>query len=160
MNYWLIKSEAEMCSIEDLKHDKVTSWEEIRNYQARNYMRQMKKGDLLLFYHSMSKPTGVAGIAKVASDIHPDMSQFDTKSEYFDPKATDARPIWECVDVQFVEKFKDVVTLDKIKTDTQLDGMLVRAKGSRLSVQPVSKAHFEHICSLGRSSRQEPFGVS
>ncbi|MDB5188086.1 MAG: hypothetical protein JWO50_606 [Candidatus Kaiserbacteria bacterium] len=150
MNYWLIKSEAEMYSIDDLERDKIISWEEIRNYQARNYMRQMKTGDLLLFYHSMSNPTGVAGIAKVASPIHADQSQFDTASEYFDPKATSDSPIWECVDVQFVEKFAHTVSLESIKADALLDGMLVRARGSRLSVQPVSHAHFEHIVGLGQ----------
>ncbi len=146
MKHWLIKSEGDCYSIDHLKKDKRTAWEGIRNYQARNFMmRDMQIGDLLLFYHSISVPTGVYGVARVVSKAHPDASQFDKKDMHFDPKATPAKPIWFCVDVAFVEKFKQPVSLETIKKDPKLDGMVVRAKGSRLSVQPVSAKHFEYI---------------
>src|SRR4051812_40672289 len=112
MNYWLIKSEADCYSIDDLKHDKRTAWEGVRNYQARNFMMQdMKVGDLALFYHSSSEPTGVFGIAKVVNASHVDDSQFDPKDDHFDPKAKREKPIWYCVDVAFVEKFPNPVSL-------------------------------------------------
>jgi predicted RNA-binding protein with PUA-like domain len=150
MNYWLIKSEGNCYSIDDFKRDKKTAWEGIRNYQARNYMKSMEKGDLLLYYHSITKPMGVYGIAKVVGLAHPDESQFNKKDEMeYDPKATKDKPIWYCVDVGFVEKFKTPVTLEAMKKDAKLKGMVVLAKGSRLSVQPVSEKHFEHVRSLG-----------
>jgi predicted RNA-binding protein with PUA-like domain len=148
MNYWLIKSEGDCYSIDDFKREKKTPWEGIRNYQARNFMMSMKPGDLLLFYHSISKPTGVYGIAKVVGKAHPDESQFDKKDMHFDPKATKEKPIWQCVDVAFVEKFKNPVSLEAIKKDSKLGGMLVRTKASRLSVQPVSEKHFQYIRKL------------
>jgi predicted RNA-binding protein with PUA-like domain len=151
MNYWLIKSEGDCYSIDDFKKDRRTPWEGIRNYQARNYMtRDMKVGDLVLYYHSISEPTGVYGIAKVVSKAHPDESQFNKKDDMtFDSKATKEKPIWYCVDMAFVEKFKRPVSLVEIKKDPKLEGMVVRAKGSRLSVQPVSEKHFIHIRKLG-----------
>ena len=150
MNYWLIKSEGDTYSIDDLKRDKRTAWEGVRNYQARNFMtKDMNIGDLVLFYHSMSQPTGVYGIAKVASKAHPDNSQFNKKNkDTYDPKATKEKPIWYCVDMAFVEKFKNPVSLEAIKKDKALEGMLVRAKGSRLSIQPVSALHFKRIFKL------------
>ncbi|HZZ99706.1 MAG TPA: EVE domain-containing protein [Candidatus Paceibacterota bacterium] len=148
MNYWLIKSEGDCYSIDDFKRDKRTAWEGIRNYQARNFMiRDMKVGDLLLFYHSIVEP-GVYGLAKVVSKAHPDVSQFNKKDEHFEPKATKIKPLWYCVDVAFVKKFKHPVLLEAIKKDPKLDGMMVRAKGSRLSVQPVSEKHFKHILEM------------
>jgi predicted RNA-binding protein with PUA-like domain len=146
MNYWLLKSEGDCYSIDDLKRDKRTSWSGIRNYLARNFIRdQMQVGDLALFYHSSSKPTGVYGIAKIVSKPHPDETQFDAKDEHFDPKAIKDKPIWHCVDVAFVSKFKEPITLDQIKFDPKLTGMMVRERGSRLSVQPVSEKHFKYI---------------
>lgn len=149
MNYWLIKSEANCYSIDDLKRDKKISWEGIRNYQARNFMRdEMKQGDLVLFYHSLGtveQPSGIYGIAKVAGKPHPDMSQFDKKDEHYDPKAKEEAPIWACVDMAFVKKFKVPVSLGDIKRDRALEGMEVRRTGSRLSVMPVSEKHFKHI---------------
>ena len=149
MNYWLIKSEGSCYSIDDLKRDKKTSWTGIRNYQARNFMRDdMRVGDLVLFYHSIGTsehPSGVYGVAKVASKPHPDMTQFDKKDMHYEPKAKDSLPIWVCVDVKFVKKFKRPVTLGDIKRAHQLEGMEVRRAGSRLSVQPVSEKHFKYI---------------
>lgn len=144
--YWLMKSEGDCYSIDDLKRDKKTAWTEVRNYQARNFMRDdMQMGDLVLFYHSNSDPNGVYGIAKIASKAHADETAFDKKSEYYDPKATKENPIWVCVDVAFLKKFKEPVTLGELKADPKLKGMLVQEKASRLSVQPVSEAHFKHI---------------
>lgn len=147
MNYWLIKSEPESYSIDDLKRDKVTAWEGVRNYQARNYMREMKKGDLVLFYHSSTDPAGVSGIARVAQAAHPDMSQF-TQGDYFEPRATSESPVWECVDVAFVAKGKRIVALDMLRKEKMLGGMALLQRGSRLSVQPVTEAEFAHIRAL------------
>jgi predicted RNA-binding protein with PUA-like domain len=150
MKYWLIKSEADCYSIDDLKRDKSTPWEGIRNYQSRNFMmRDMQVGDQILFYHSSSEPTAVVGIACVSKVAHADETQFDKKSEYYDPKATRSTPRWQCVDVAFVSKFKTPVTLSVMKIDPKLDGMMVREQGSRLSIQPVSQKHFEHVVALG-----------
>lgn len=147
MQYWLIKSEPNTYSIDDLKREKQIAWEGVRNYQARNHMRAMKKGDEMLFYHSSVEPMGVAGIARVAHVAHADESQFE-KGDYFEPRATKEKPVWECVDVAFVEKAPRLVPLDQLKRDTQLEGMVLLQRGSRLSVQPVSAAHFAHIRSL------------
>ena len=154
MNYWLIKSEGDCYSIDDLKHDKKTAWVGVRNYQARNFMvRDMKVGDGVLFYHSngtINAPTGIYGLAKVASKSHPDESQFDKKDMHYDPKATKIKPIWFCVDMAFVKKFKHPVELGELKLDPALSGMLVLARGSRLSVMPVSEKHFNHIVELSK----------
>lgn len=150
MNYWLIKSEGDCYSIYDLKKDKKTAWNGVRNYQARNFMRDsMKIGDLALFYHSNSKPIGVYGVAKVASKVHTDMSALDSKDEHYDSKSTKEKPIWECVDFAFVKKLTRIVSLEEIKMDYKLEGIMVAKKGSRLSIQPVSKNHFERIIDLG-----------
>lgn len=145
MNYWLIKSEAAMYSIDDLKRDTRSAWTGVRNYQARNFMRDsMHVGDLCLFYHSNAEP-GIYGIAKVASNPHADETALDKKDEHYDPKSTKENPIWMCVDIQFVKKLKLPVTLLELKADPNLKGMLVREKGSRLSIQPVSEKHFTYI---------------
>lgn len=150
MNYWLVKSEESCYSIDDLKKDKKTSWTGIRNYQARNFMRDaMKIGDLVLFYHSSSDPTGVVGISKVASSAYGDMTSLDKKDDHYDPKSTKEKPIWVGFDLAFVQKLKNPVTLTQIKFDSKLEGIMVSKVGSRLSVQPVSKAHFNRILQLG-----------
>lgn len=149
MNYWLIKSEGDCYSIDNLKKDKKTTWNGVRNYQARNFMRDsMKVGDLVLFYHSNSKPIGVYGVAKVASAPHPDGTALDKNDEHYDPKSTKEKPIWECVDFAFVEKLQRPISLEEIKHDHKLGGIMVAQRGSRLSIQPVSKAHFERIIDL------------
>lgn len=145
MNYWLIKTEATCYSIDDFKSDKKTAWGGVRNYQARNFMKEMKVGDLLLFYHSSGEANGVYGIAKVSREAHPDESQFDKNDEHFDPKATHEKPIWFCPDVAFVEKFKEPVLLSRMKIDPRLNGMVLLKRGSRLSIQPVLEKHFKHI---------------
>lgn len=145
MTAWLMKSEPETYSIDDLKRDRRTSWEGVRNYQARNFMRGMKKGDRVLFYHSNANPPGVAGIAKVVQTAHPDLAALDKKSPYHDPKATRENPIWEMVDIAFVRTFPRVVGLAELKANPKLKSLMVLQKGSRLSVQPVSEEHFKEI---------------
>lgn len=146
MNYWLMKSEPETFSIDHLKQKKKSGWDGVRNYQARNFMRdEMKKGDLILFYHSSCEVPGVAGIAKVSKESHPDPTQFDPSSEYFDGKATKDKPRWFMVEVEFVEKFDNVFTLSDIKKTKELEKMLVVQKGSRLSINPVTSNEFQII---------------
>jgi predicted RNA-binding protein with PUA-like domain len=122
----------------------------VRNYQARNFMRDaMKPGDLALFYHSNATPPGVVGVARVAGAPYPDATQFDPQSDYFDAKASAERPRWMLVDFEFVAKFPVPVTLGRMKEDAALDGMLVLQKGTRLSITPVEPKHFKRLCKLG-----------
>ena len=147
--YWLIKSEPEVYSIENLEQDGTSGWEGVRNYQARNSMRDdMKDGDLVLYYHSNAKPSGVAGVAKVSGPPVPDPSQFDKKGDYFDPTSTKDDPRWMMARVAFVERFARVVPLEVLKADRTLTGMPVLQKGQRLSVQPVSAEHFARVLKL------------
>ncbi|MES3004842.1 MAG: EVE domain-containing protein [Patescibacteria group bacterium] len=147
--YWLMKSEADCYSIDDLKSDKKTSWGGVRNYQARNYMvRDMKVGDFVFFYYSggtHATPAGIYGLAQVCSVAHPDQTQFDKKDDHYEPKATKEKPIWFCVDIKYVKKFKTPLTLAQIKFDPKLEGIVVAQTGSRLSVQPVSVKHGEYL---------------
>lgn len=146
MNYWLVKSEGNCYSIDDLKKDTKTSWTGVRNYQARNFMRDsMKVGDGVLFYHSNANPIGVYGVAKVVSTPHADETQFDINDDHYDPKAKKEQPTWICVDIGFVQKFAEPISLTEMKLAPQLEGMMALAVGSRLSVQPVSKKQFEYI---------------
>ena len=145
-----MKTEPEVFSIDDLRKNKKSLWEGVRNYQARNYMmKDMQVGDEVLLYHSSSDPSGVAGLATVSSKAIPDPTQFDKKSEYYDPKATKEKPIWFCVEVKFTTKFKSFIPLETLKQDSLLSDMMVIKKGSRLSIQPVSPVEFEHIHQLG-----------
>ena len=149
--YWLMKSEPDVYSIDDLARDESTEWEGVRNYQARNYMRdQMKIGDEVLYYHSNAKPPGVAGIARVCKEGYPDFYALDPESHYFDPKSSPEKNRWSMVDVAFVEKFAQLVSLSELKTEPALEGMFVIKRGMRLSVQPVSPEHFAHVVALGR----------
>jgi predicted RNA-binding protein with PUA-like domain len=150
MRYWLMKTEPGMYSIDDLARDGTTAWDSIRNYQSRNFMRDdMQPGDQVLFYHSQAEPPGVAGIAEVASESYPDHTAQDPKHPYHDEKASPADPRWVMVDVRFVEKFPALLPLAALKDDPSLDGMLVTTK-SRLSIQPVEKAHFDRVVKLAR----------
>lgn len=144
-NYWLLKTEPTSYSIDDLKEDKTTSWSGVRNYQARNFIASMKKGDLILLYHSGGLAPAVTGIGKVASDPYPDQSQFDRKDSHYDEKATKDKPIWTAIDIGFISKLVEPLTLFQIKQDNTLSRMAVTQKGSRLSVLPVSQKHFEYI---------------
>lgn len=147
---WLMKSEPETYSIDDLKKDGKTLWTGVRNYQARNFMmKEMKVGDGVLFYHSSAEPPGVAGLAKVSKASVPDPSQFDKKSPGFDPKATKEKPIWFCVEVEFVKTFKTFLPLQEIRDESKLKELPLLQKGQRLSVQPVGKAEFDLIKKMG-----------
>ena len=148
--HWLMKSEPEVFSIDDLAREGSTTWEGVRNYQARNFMRDdMRPGDPVLYYHSNADPTGVAGLARVSRTGLADPTALDPESDYFDPKATAEDPRWVMVEVEFVERFPRVVTLDTLRATPGLEKMLVINK-SRLSVQPVTDEEFEIVVRLGR----------
>ena len=152
MNYWLMKTEPDVFSIDDLKMNpkKTTQWEGVRNYQARNFMRdEMKKGDKVLIYHSNCQPPGVAGIAEVCKEAYPDHFAWDKKSNYYDPKCDPENPRWFMVDVKFKKKFKEVVSLSLLKEVKALETMLILRKGNRLSITPVTKKEFETIEKMG-----------
>ncbi|WP_250624844.1 EVE domain-containing protein [Pinirhizobacter soli] len=149
MNYWLMKSEPDTFSIDDLKRKGKEAWDGVRNYQARNFMRDgMRVGDKVFFYHSNCAVPGIAGIASVATSAYPDPSQFDPKSHYFDAGAKREDPRWMLVDVKFVRKLKRVITLEELKGLDELADMALVRKGNRLSVMPVSKPHWDYILTL------------
>lgn len=150
--YWLMKSEPDVYGIEDLERDGVTTWDGVRNFQARNLMRdQMQVGDRVLFYHSNANPPGVAGLGEIARTAYPDLSALDPESAYHDPKATEADPRWLMVDVRFVEKWAGIVSLATLRETPGLEDMMVIRKGMRLSVQPVTREQFWIITRLGRA---------
>lgn len=140
-----MKTEPESYSIDTLKEDKVTAWSGVRNFQARNFIREMRPGDGVLFYHSSCKVPGVYGTAKVASVPYPDPTQYDPASHYYEPRATKEKSVWDVVDVAFVKKLKEPVTLSDMRADSKLRAMIVLQQGSRLSVTPVAPEHFEFI---------------
>jgi len=149
--YWLFKSEADVFSIDDLAaaKDGTTYWDGVRNYQARNLLRdEIRKGDLVLYYHSNSKPTGVAGVARVVRNAYPDPTQFDPRSEYHDPKSPPDDPRWLVVDVKFVRKLPRVIELSELKAHPALADMMVTQRGARLSVQPVTKAEYDAVLAM------------
>ena len=150
--YWLVKSEPDVFSIDDFAKAKVTGWEGVRNYQARNFMRdEMQEGELALFYHSNAEPSGVAGIGRVHGAPLPDPTQFDKKSEYFDATSPKDEPRWMMRQFAFVERFDDVVPLEVLKADPKLAGMALLQKGQRLSVQPVSLEHFKRVLAVAKA---------
>jgi len=146
--YWLMKSEPESYGIDHLKKDKRTDWNGVRNFQARNFMREMKLGDQVLFYHSNCKVPGVYGIAKVEKTAYPDPTQYDPRSDYYDKRSTEAKPLWDLVGIAFVRKLAEPVTLSDIRAEPKLGAMIILQPGSRLSVTPVSSEHFERISNL------------
>lgn len=149
MSDWLLKTEPDAYSLDDLERDGTTPWDGIRNYQARNFMRDdMKPGDRVLIYHSRVKPPAVVGTAEVASEIKPDPLQFDETSKYFDPKSKPEAPRWLCRDIRFVSRLTRPVPLDELKSDAQLEGILVAKRGNRLSITPVEPEHFDRIIDL------------
>jgi len=148
MRYWLMKSEPDAYSIDNLARDKTAPWTGVRNYQARNFMRdQMTKGDKVFFYHSSCDEPGIVGIAEVCKLAYPDETQFDRKSDYFDPKATRDNPRWLHVDVKFVKKTR-VINLDELRKHKPLANMRVLARGNRLSITPVDPAEWDYINKL------------
>jgi len=150
--YWLFKSEPEVYSIDQLKIDTENYggvyWEGVRNYQARNFMRECKVGDYVLFYHSNTKPPGIVGIAKVVKEAYPDPVQFDKNNQYYDPKSSPDNPRWSVVDLAFVKKFNRKISLDELRSIPLLEEMKVVRKGNRLSITPVTKEEFEVIKNL------------
>ncbi len=152
MNYWLIKSEPDCYSIDDLKKDKKTRWTGVRNFQARNYMRDgMKVGDKALFWHSGGNPPAAVGIAVVSAEAAPDLTALDKKDDHYDPKSTKESPIWVATEFSYEKSFKNPLSLAEIKRDPALKGIMVAQTGSRLSIQPVSRQHFEHIVKRGNA---------
>lgn len=154
MRYWLMKSEPSVFSIDDLQNapHHTTCWDGVRNYQARNYLREMAVGDLVLFYHSNANPPAVVGIAEVVKTAYPDPTQFDKKSKYYDPASSPANPRWEMVDIKFVRKLSRPLSLQELQKEKTLKNMLLLQKGSRLSVQPVRQEEWDYLLSLERSA--------
>lgn len=150
-----MKSEPESYGIDHLKRDRRTAWNGVRNFQARNYMREMRFADQILFYHSNCKIPGVYGIAKVVKEAYPDPTQFNPKSDYYDKRATEAKPIWDLVDIAFVKKFNEPIALSDIRADSTLGKMMILQPGSRLSVTPASPENFERILGQKISRRRD-----
>lgn len=152
MNYWLMKSEPSTFGIDHLAaaKNRTTGWDGVRNFQARNYLREMKKGDLALFYHSSCDVVGIAGIASIAREAYPDPSAFDRKNDHYDAESDPQSPRWFMVDVKLVKKFDRVITLDELRSHVggKLQSMIVLKRGNRLSITPVTKSEWEFIESL------------
>lgn len=149
--YWLMKCEPSAYTIDDLARDKTTSWEGVRNYQARNFMRDdMRIGDGVLFYASNAEPSGVTGLAEIVRAGYPDPFAFKKGHRYFDAESARETPTWYAVDIGFVEGFPAIVPLDVLKGTKGLEQMVVTRKGSRLSVQPVTKGEYDIVVRLGR----------
>jgi len=150
MNYWLVKTEPSEFSWEDLKAapGQTTPWEGVRNYQARNYMREMQVGDLVFFYHSQTNPLAIIGIARVVRGAYPDPTQFDPSSHYFDSQSTPENPRWDTVDIQYHREFSAPISLPQLKEIPGLENMVLLRKGSRLSVQPVTEREWLIVTAL------------
>ena len=148
MNFWLMKSEPDEFSIDALAKRKSEPWSGVRNYQARNYLREMRVGDGVLFYHSSCTEPGVVGIATVATAAYPDPTQFDPKSDYFDAKAVRSAPRWSLVDVKFKRKLKRTIALSELKDRRELQGWALIRPGNRLSVLPVTPAQWHFVLDL------------
>ena len=151
MNYWLMKSEPDVFGIDDLKSRKnqTEHWDGVRNYQARNFMRDdMKKGDQIFFYHSNCKQPGIVGIAQIAREAYPDHTAFDPESKYYDPKSDADNPRWVMVDVKFVRKLKRTITLEELKQLPNLKDFALIRRGNRLSIMPVTEEQWEIILGL------------
>ncbi len=155
MNYWLMKSEPDSFSIDDLaaRPEKTEHWDGVRNYQARNMMRdQMKKGDLIFFYHSSCKQPSIVGIARVIKEAYPDFTAFDIKNKYYDPRSSPSNPRWYMVNVQFVRKLKRDISLQELKTYKSLAGLPLLQRGNRLSIMPIGKNQWDFILKLEHQS--------
>lgn len=150
MRFWLMKSEPDVFSIDDLaqRPNQTEPWEGVRNYQARNFMREMQQDDLAFFYHSNCKEAGIIGVMKIVKIAYVDDSAFDENSEYFDPKSTLENPRWWRVDVQLVEKFSRTLTLQALKTKIELADFQLVQRGNRLSILPVTQAQWDFIQAL------------
>jgi predicted RNA-binding protein with PUA-like domain len=149
--HWLMKSEPDELSIDDLARVGTEPWTGVRNYAARGFLRAMRVGDAVLFHHSSVQPPGVAGIARVARTGVVDETQFDPRSDYYDPRATRQQPIWDCVEVEWVEKLPHFVSMERMRADPRCADMMVLRRGMRLSVQPVTAAQYAAVVALGRT---------
>ncbi|TVQ17690.1 MAG: EVE domain-containing protein [Leptolyngbya sp. DLM2.Bin15] len=152
MNYWLMKSEPDVYGIDRLAADTTTLWDGVRNYQARNFLREMQVGDLVFFYHSNTKPPGIVGLMEVTESGVVDPTQFDPQSHYYDAKSTPEAPRWQTVQVSFVRKFTDIITLDHLRETFSPDDLWVVRRGNRLSVVPVPGAIAEKILEMAQST--------
>jgi len=149
MKYWLMKNEPEAFSIDDLERVKVEPWDGIRNYQARNFMRDdMSVGDQAFFYHSSCKVPGIVGLMEICSEAYPDHTAWDSKQHYYDPKSDPANPTWVMVDVMFVSKLDEPVTLQELRQHPEIADMRILQRGNRLSITPVAKNHWDFIHSV------------
>lgn len=154
MQYWLFKTEPDAFSIDDLaaRPNQTEHWDGIRNYQARNFLRdQVKQGDKVFIYHSSCKEVGIAGLAEVVKEAYPDHTQFDPESHYYDPKSSPENPRWMMVDVKFIEKFPDVLALKKIKTMPEISEVGLVKKGHRLSIMPVNEQEFSALLAAAKT---------
>jgi predicted RNA-binding protein with PUA-like domain len=152
--HWLMKCEPAAYTIDDLARDGSTSWEGVRNYQARNFLREMKVGDPVLFYASNADPSGVTGLARVVTAAYPDQFAWTRGHKYFDPSSSKGSPVWYMVDIGFVERFPETVSLETLRFTPGLEEMVVTRKGSRLSVQPVTSAEYDIVVRIGRKGRR------
>lgn len=151
MNYWLMKSEPEVYSIADLQQEHETIWEGVRNYQARNFLRQMNQGDLAFFYHSNTNPPGIVGLMHVVTLNIADPTQFDPNSQYYDPKSSPQSPRWHTVVVEFVEAFSNPLTLETLKQEFSVEELWATRRGNRLSVMPVTEAVAKKLMAMTHS---------
>jgi predicted RNA-binding protein with PUA-like domain len=153
-SYWLMKSEPGAFSIDDLAKapKQTTCWDGVRNYQARNFMRAMAVGDLVLFYHSNAEPPAIAGTAEVVRTAYPDDTQFDKRSHHYDPASTKTAPRWDMVDIKYRERFIPSLSLDRLRQEPKLKNMVLLRKGSRLSVQPVTESEWAVILTLAQNA--------
>lgn len=150
MAHWLLKSEPEAFSIDDLARQKVAHWDGVRNFQARNNLRAMKAGELAFFYHSNAEPSGIVGVCKVVREAYPDHTAWDPRSKYFDPRSTPEKPLWWMPDVAFVEKLPRMIPLAELREIPGLETMALLKRGQRLSVQPVAEREWETILRVAR----------
>ena len=155
--FWLLKTEPESFSIHDLAKapKQTTFWDGVRNYQARNYLREMSVGDRLLFYHSSTKPQAIVGTARVMREAYPDHTAWDESNHHYDPASTPDNPRWFMVDIKLDEIFDQPLTLESLRGVAKLKGMELLRKGSRLSVQPVSKVQFDTILKLASAAARQ-----
>lgn len=150
-NYWLIKSEPDVYSIDDLEKDKKTYWDGVRNYQARNFLRdEIKIGDKVIFYHSNSEPPSAVGICEVVKEGYPDFTAFDPENPHYDPKSKKEAPTWFMVDIKLVKKFSHPVSIDEMRKNKKLQNMKLLQKGNRLSVIPLTKEEFDEIVKMSK----------
>lgn len=148
-----MKSEPTSFSLDDLKRETQSSWDGVRNFQARNFIRdEMRKGDVVFLYHSSCAEPAIVGLARVVSEAYPDHTAWDPTSEHFDPRSSPDRPLWYMVDIAFESTFDRPITLQELKSDSFFNDMLVVQKGQRLSIQPVSITHAQRIIALGTSN--------